>query len=149
METEEVESKSLMDDLAEAWEKSEEESDGTEQQGSEVLESSSQSDGASGEIDTTPEVTKAGAESDTTAVLDSTGPSDVVDSGTAESEKPPVGLSLESREAWKDVPAAVKADIVKREADYEKGIVQYSQQAKRAQAMDSALAPYQQYLETF
>ena len=63
----------------------------------------------------------------------------------AEDDKAPVGLSPEAREAWKDVPPAVKADIAKREADYANGIKQYAESAKRVQGMDRALAPYQQY----
>lgn len=69
--------------------------------------------------------------------------------GTAESdaaadEKPPVGLSPEVREAWKDLPDVVKKEMSKREKDYEAGIVKYADQAKRAEAMDRSLAPYQQ-----
>lgn len=63
----------------------------------------------------------------------------------AEADKPPVGLSLEAREAWKDTPPAVKAEIAKREADFANGIKQYAEQAKRADGMDRALAPYSQY----
>lgn len=62
-------------------------------------------------------------------------------------EVAPVGLSLESREAWKDVPAAVKADIVKRENDYANGIAKHRQATERVQGMDRALQPYQQYLQ--
>jgi hypothetical protein len=65
----------------------------------------------------------------------------------AADEKPPVGLSLEAREAWKDVPAAVKADIVKRENDYAAGIEKHRQGSERAQGMDRALQPYGQYLQ--
>ena len=56
----------------------------------------------------------------------------------------PKSLSPAAREAWKDLPEAVKTDIAKREADYEKGIVQYADNAKRAEAMDRSLAPFQQ-----
>ena len=62
-------------------------------------------------------------------------------------DTPPKGLSLEAREAWKDTPESVRKEIAKREADYEKGIVQYAQQAKRAEGMDRALQPYQQLFQ--
>ena len=52
---------------------------------------------------------------------------DEVNRVAAEADKPPVGLSPEAREAWKDVPASVKADIVKRENDYAKGIEKHRQ----------------------
>jgi hypothetical protein len=64
-----------------------------------------------------------------------------------EREGAPVGLSLEAREAWKDVPDAVKADIVKRENDYANGIEKHRQATERVQGMDRALQPYQQYLQ--
>ena len=57
---------------------------------------------------------------------------------------PPKGLSPEAREAWKDTPDAVRAEIAKREQDYEAGIVKYAQNAKRAEAMDRTLQPFQQ-----
>jgi len=59
-------------------------------------------------------------------------------------ETPPAGLPPEAREVWKDVPPAVKAAISKREEDYSRGIQMYANNAKRAQAMDKTLAPYQQ-----
>jgi hypothetical protein len=59
-------------------------------------------------------------------------------------DTPPKGLSLEAREAWKETPEAVRKEIAKREADFERGIVKYAQNAKRAEAMDQVLAPYQQ-----
>ena len=58
-------------------------------------------------------------------------------------DTPPKGLSIEAREAWKDTPESVRAEIAKREQDYEAGIVKYAQNAKRAEAMDRSLAPYQ------
>jgi hypothetical protein len=64
-----------------------------------------------------------------------------------QNEKPPVGLSLEAREAWKDTPDSVKADIVKRENDYAAGIEKHRHATARVQGMDNALQPYQQYLQ--
>lgn len=60
-------------------------------------------------------------------------------------DAPPRSLSPAAREAWKDVPAPVKAEIAKREADYERGIVKYASDAKRAVQMDNVLGQYQQY----
>ena len=62
-----------------------------------------------------------------------------------EYEKPPVSLSATAREAWKDAPKALKAEIVKRERDFQVGIEQHARNAQRALQMDQALAPYQQY----
>jgi hypothetical protein len=59
-------------------------------------------------------------------------------------DTPPKGLSLEAREEWSKAPPAIKKAIIQREKDYEAGIVQYSQNAKRAEAMDRTLAPFQQ-----
>jgi hypothetical protein len=71
----------------------------------------------------------------------------VADTVTDQHEKPPVGLSLEARESWKDTPDAIKADIVKRENDYAAGIEKHRQATERVQGMDKALQPYQQYLQ--
>jgi len=57
----------------------------------------------------------------------------------------PKGLSPEAREAWKDTPKPIKEMMAKREADFEKGIVQYASNAKRAEAMDRTLKPYEQF----
>ena len=67
-------------------------------------------------------------------------------SPTPDLDAPPKSLSPEAREAWKDTPASVKADIAKREADYAKGIEKYRDNAHRAEAMDHAIQPFQQYL---
>lgn len=61
-------------------------------------------------------------------------------------DAPPSSLSPAAREAWKDTPQAVKDDVAKREADYERGIMQYAEDARRAQGMDAVLRPHAQYL---
>ena len=141
-----VEEDTLTNDLAAAWDASEND-DGIEQQGGEVHEPSGESSDPA-KLDGS----ESGDDKDKSGdsekwIRSGEEDADAVNQLATESEKPPVGLSLEAREVWKDVPDAVKADIVKREKDYERGIVQYSQQAKRAQGMDKALAPYQQYLQ--
>ena len=72
-------------------------------------------------------------------------PSELAEAGAVD-EKPPVGLSPAAREAWKDTPEAVRKDISKREADYERGIEKHRADSARAQQMDQVLAPFQQYL---
>jgi len=141
-----------MDDLsaalAEAWDASEESDDGS---GHESTVSQ-------------PEMESSGAEESVSA--DGGGSSDNESGVRPESEEqgitpqadqesqsgvdlstPPKGLSLEAREAWADVPDAVKSEIAKREQDYSNGIQHYANNAKRAEAMDQTLAPYQQFFQ--
>jgi hypothetical protein len=66
---------------------------------------------------------------------------------TADLETAPSSLSPAAREAWKDVPDAVKKEVAKREKDFEAGIMKYSELAKRAQGMDQMLQPYQQVMQ--
>jgi hypothetical protein len=61
-------------------------------------------------------------------------------------DEPPASLSPAAREAWKDAPAALKADIAKREKDYSVGLQKNAEWAQRAKDMDQVLAPYQQYM---
>ena len=61
-------------------------------------------------------------------------------------DKAPNSLPPEAREVWKDAPAALKAAVAKREKDYEQGILKYAGDARRAQDMDNALRPFEQYL---
>ncbi len=67
--------------------------------------------------------------------------------GAASGEKPPVGLSPEAREVWKDTPEAMRKEIAKREKDFAYQIQKTAEGAKRAESMDRALAPYQQLFE--
>lgn len=60
-------------------------------------------------------------------------------------DSPPMSLPPAAREAWKDTPPAMREAIAKREADYEAGIVKYADNARRAEQMDQALGPFQQY----
>jgi hypothetical protein len=68
------------------------------------------------------------------------------DKPASESDLPPVSLPPEAREVWKETPPAMKAAIARREADYAKGIEKYRENAQRAQQMDQAIMPFQQYL---
>jgi hypothetical protein len=65
---------------------------------------------------------------------------------TPDTEVPPVSLPPAAREVWKDTPAAMKEAIARREADYAKGVEKYRENAQRAQMMDTALQPFQQYI---
>ncbi len=66
------------------------------------------------------------------------------DTGTGDTDFAPKSLSAAARETWRDVPHAMKQEILKREADYQTGIQKYAENAKRAESMDAALQPYQQ-----
>jgi hypothetical protein len=141
IEENEVETTEDVDDLsialADAWDASESTDDQSEEDNGVQL---------STDTDSTAD---SGGESD--ADEDGIRPDQVaaeeVDKSTDESDKPPVGLSLEAREAWKDTPDSVKADIVKRENDYAAGIEKHRNASERVQGMDKALQPYQQYLQ--
>tara|TARA_R110000744_G_scaffold380361_1_gene500922 strand:- start:7384 stop:8409 length:1026 start_codon:yes stop_codon:yes gene_type:complete len=133
----EVEEDSLNSALADAWDASEIDNGGEDT--AEVQEPVTFDSGDAGG--------DTGETSDESTIRQGENDFSPVSAESEESSKPPVGLSLESREVWANVPDAVKADIVKREQDYEKGIVQYSQQAKRADAMDKSLQPFQQYFQ--
>jgi len=130
MEIENEEELSTSDALEAAWDQSEEsvleevEDDGLEQ-------------GQAGEAG---EAEEAG-EVDQTSVQEN----EAAEATEAEaSDKPPVSLSAAAREAWKDTPPAMRAEIAKRERDFAQGIQKYAEDSKRVQAMDNSLKPYQQ-----
>jgi hypothetical protein len=58
----------------------------------------------------------------------------------------PSSLPPAAREAWKDAPEAIKEAMVKREDYYQQGIDKFKADAGRAQEMDQALRPFEQYL---
>jgi hypothetical protein len=62
-----------------------------------------------------------------------------------DTDRAPVSWGAATREHWKALPPQVKAEIQKRERDFSVGIQQYAENSKRANMMDQALAPYQQY----
>jgi len=141
-----------MDDLsaalAEAWDASEESDDGSGHD-SAVSEPEMESSGAA----EFGGPNGGDAPSNENGVRPETEGQGVIPEGTQESQSgldlatPPKGLSLEAREAWADVPDAVKSEIAKREQDYSNGIQQYANNAKRAEAMDQTLRPYQQFFQ--
>jgi hypothetical protein len=141
METEQVDSRTAMEL---AWDAAQENVDEPE---GEVLESPEQSaESAGGEPAAEPEGEPEGELSGVRGEDEQAQAAESSASEGAPLDTPPKGLSLEAREAWKDTPDAVRKEIAKREADFERGIVKYAQNAKRAEAMDQALAPFQQYM---
>jgi len=66
------------------------------------------------------------------------------DTGGGAEDFAPKSLSATAREAWRDTPQAMRDEITKREADFQRGIQKYAENANRAEAMDNVLAPYQQ-----
>ena len=95
--------------------------------------------------DTDPESSGGGAEDDSPAK--SGGGAEVeADIPDVENADPvPVSLPAAAREEWGKVPKAVKEAVMQREKDFAVGIQRYAENAKRAQQMDQALAPYAQY----
>ena len=69
------------------------------------------------------------------------------DNETGELNSAPKSLSATAREAWDATPAPMRAEIAKREKDFQQGIQKYAENAQRAQAMDQSLQPYQQYIQ--
>lgn len=120
--------------LSAAWDEHEDESDGDSEQG---IDASSDS-----EVTDTADVEAVQPDTDT---QDATAEPDAKHDLEPDIDSAPVGLSPAAREAWKDTPDSVRKDIAKREADYSAGIKMYADNAKRAEAMDRTLAPYQQY----
>jgi len=142
MDIENQETEDLSTALAAAWDAAETE-DEHETEVSEPVAAEAESGDAGQPADDGGEVQPEGE-------LDGVQPGgDRPEESAAADEKPsldeaPKGLSPEAREAWKETPEAVRKELAKREADYERGIVKYAQNAKRAEAMDQVLQPYQQ-----
>ena len=141
-----------MDDLsaalAEAWDASEESDDGSGHD-SAVSEPEMESSGAKESVsadggDSSDNESGVRPESEEQGI---TPQADQESQSGVDLSTPPKGLSLEAREAWADVPDAVKSEIAKREQDYSNGIQHYANNAKRAEAMDQTLAPYQQFFQ--
>ena len=108
-----------MDDLsaalAEAWDASEESDDGSGQNNS-VSEPQMESSGAE-ELDGTDGATESNNQSEFRPSAEKEGISQAVaqeSQHAVDLATPPKGLSLEAREAWSEVPDAVKSEIAKR-----------------------------------
>lgn len=132
----EEESTSLADDLAAAWDASvEEESHDEEIQQPEPTGKQEPAGDPIGGSEEQPD------DPDGDAIQ---GDQEPIAAQADESDKPPVGLAPAAREAWKDTPKAVQDAVRKREQDYEKGVMKYAENAKRAEAMDRVFQPYSQ-----
>jgi hypothetical protein len=142
-EGEKTTEKTLRESLEAAFEAEEAAASASEADDDELegLEAAAEGREAETDDESPPEGDETGVDEPATA-SDEEPPAEASDSDL---ETPPAGLSPAAREAWADTPEAVKRDIAKREQDFEKGIVQYSQNAKRALQMDQALAPFQQF----
>ena len=145
-------------DLAEAWDASEAERLGDEPaetlkleegegDGTQAVQPAEQGSQASGEPDGGSENRQPDPDN-SEGIQPSRGAEAKQQAAADAGERAPVGLPPEAREAWKDAPQALKDAIVKREADYSAGIQQYAEGAKRAQTMDAALQPFQQFFAT-
>jgi hypothetical protein len=62
-------------------------------------------------------------------------------------KRPPSSWKKETQAEWEKLPDHVQDDVLRREADFHRGIEQYKSHAQRAQAYDNAIAPYQQTLQ--
>ena len=133
------EERSLTDDLMDAWAASEGEDDVQPAETEEVS-----FDGA--------DVPEQRSEEESPESVDSGGvpigeqePEGAEVSGIGQDGGPPVGLSPAAREAWNETPQAVKDHIANYEQRLEGMAQKYGQDHQRVQAMDRALAPYQQF----
>ena len=137
-ENEEVEDESIAASIDAAWEQHE-------------LGDDEPDEGGEGEVDSTPE-----PEPETDAPEEGAAPQKDTEErneskdkdGKVDDDKPPVGLSPAAREAWKETPPALKAEIAKREKDYATGIQKNAEWANRAKQMDQVLDPYKGFLAT-
>ncbi len=58
-----------------------------------------------------------------------------------DADGPPPGLSKETKALWPTLPPAVKADAVRREQEYAKGIAEKNEKLTRYQDLEQVLAP--------
>ena len=133
-----------LEDLSAAWDEVEEATE--EQQGEEQpLEGTEEPQGEL--FEEASEEAEAGGE-ELEAVTSSKPTEKAGDDKPVESspeEKAPVSWGVATREHWGKLPKEVKAEIMKRERDFAVGIQRYSENSKRAELMDRALQPFQQY----
>lgn len=143
---------SLMDDLESAWdndETTEETPNAVESKTDETESPSGQlsEDGADSGYADSGDSGLVPGEDDQAADLPNIEASDpALDQPALEIPDVARGLPPEAREQWKNTPKAVQDAIAKREADYAAGIEKHRHNSQRAQQMDRALAPFQQYL---
>ena len=141
---------SLLSDLGAAWDDDDSTTEGVEASAA-TEEPAVTEDAVAESADTTDALGEGGSNERASADgAEEGGEAEAGDAGgevaAAETNGPPVGLSPEAREVWKDTPKAVQEALVQREKQFATGIQKYAEAAKRAEGMDRALQPYQQYL---
>jgi len=62
-------------------------------------------------------------------------------------KRPPSSWKKETQAEWEKLPAHVQDDVLRREADFHRGIEEYKSHAQRARAYEQAMAPYQATLQ--
>ena len=62
-------------------------------------------------------------------------------------KRAPSSWKKETQAEWEKLPAHVQDDVLRREADFHKGIEIYKQSAQKAQVYEQAIAPYQRTLQ--
>lgn len=63
-------------------------------------------------------------------------------SAPPEEPKVPSGWTAKTKEKWASLDADVKAEVLKREADFHKGIAEYKEHANKFKAIEKAYTPY-------
>lgn len=61
---------------------------------------------------------------------------------TSPDEQPPDTWTKEAKAEWAKVPPAVRSELIKREADYRKGIAEYKVPAEVGQAFEKVITPF-------
>ena len=135
-ETEVIQQDELSADLAAAWEETVEETDDGNDDGNERIEEQAATDdqGADGAVDVEASPVEE------PVAQESGEPEPAVDA-------PPVGLSPEAREAWKDTPKAMQDAISNREKQFAMGMQKNAEAAKQAQAINNTIQPFGQYVQ--
>lgn len=65
-----------------------------------------------------------------------------------EERRPPSSWKKETQAEWATLPQHVQEDVLRREADFHKGIEQYKGHAQRAASYDAAIEPYKPMLQS-
>jgi len=74
-------------------------------------------------------------------------PAEVAEIPEVPVKRPPSSWKKETQAEWEKLPSHVQDDVLRREADFHRGIEQYKQHAQRAQVYEQVLAPYQQTIQ--
>ena len=130
----------LLDDLAEAWEASEEETDAVQDNGEETPST------PANELSADEPASADEQPADTGVVQGAEGEDTAPEKGDEQSSDiAPKSMSAAAREVWKDVPDAVKQEFTRLDERVAGMAEKYGNDARRAQDMDRSLAPFQQF----